>query len=133
MIDNFQEFFTLLRSIFTKETVNIAPRTGNFNYRLVLRYVSFYHPNLCVYIDGVLNSHDKETILVDPVLCYKTFKAVLPKLPYTKINFVKKGVTEVLKEKGITDEGLKHIADYMEISKREILLYISMLTWLKQS
>lgn len=127
MISSFPEFFTLLKSIFTKEPVSILPKEDNFNYRLALRYISFYHPNLCIYIDEVLNRHDKESMMTDPAICYKTFRAIIPKLPWIKIPFVRKGVTNILKEYNITDEEIKHLAELLECSKREVFLYIQML------
>ena len=124
---NWQQFFTLLRSIFTKEEFDIVPNDENFSLFLVNRYISFAHPNLCIYIDDVMNRYDKAQLMINPTLAYKTLRAVLPKLPYTKIKFIKKEVSEQAKNKGVSDEELKRIADLLEISKREVLLYNSLL------
>ena len=124
---NWGQFFTLLRSLFTKEVLDIEPTDENFALFLVNRYISFYHPNLCIYIDEVMNRYDKAQLLLDPALAYKTLRAVLPKLPYTKISYVKKVISERAQNTGITDEQLKHLADLLEVSKREILLYNSLI------
>lgn len=124
---NWAHFFILLRSLFTKEVVDIEPADENFPLFLVNRYISFYHPNLCIYIDEVMNRYDKAQLLLEPKLAYQTLRAILPKLPYSRISFVRKDVSEQAKNKNVSDEELKQIADLLEISKREVLLYNSLL------
>ena len=124
---NWQEFFILLRSLFTKEVVSINPTEENFPLFLVNRYISFYHPNLCIFVDDVLNRYDNVQSFLDPAAAYKTLRAVIPKLPYTKISYVKKCVSEHAKNKDVSNEQLKQLADLLEISKREVLSYLPLL------
>lgn len=120
------QFFNLLRSVFTKEEPEVEPTDDNFPIFLVNRYISFAHPNLCIYIDEMVNRNDKAQFLTDPKTAYYTLRAILPKLPYTRINYVKKTVSEQAHNKGVSDDQLKHLADLLEVSKREILLYTTL-------
>ena len=124
---NFQQFFILLKSLFTKEVVDIEPTDENFPLYLVNRYISFYHPNLCIFIDNTTNRYDNAQSFLDPAIAYKTLCAMLPKLPFTRIDYVKKRVSERAQNKGVTNEQLKQLADLLEISKREVLNYLSLL------
>lgn len=129
---NFQQFYPLLRSLFTKEDVGIEPTSDNFPLFLAMRNISFVHPNLCVFMDEVLNSFKKLQLFSDPVLAYNTLKSLLPKLPYNKIDYVKKPVTVSVRNKELTNEELQQLAGLLEVSKREVLLYISMMPCQKQ-
>ena len=121
------QFFNLLRSVFTKEDPGIEPTEDNFSLFLMNRYISFAHPNLCIYIDEMMNRNDKAQFLTNPKAAYNTLRAILPKLPYTRISYVKKIVSERAQNNGVTDEQLKQLADLLEISKREILLYTTLI------
>ena len=74
-----------------------------------------------------MNRTDKAQFLTDPKIAYYTLRSILPKLPYTKINYVKKYVSEQAQDKGVTDEQLRQLASLLEVSKREILLYTTLL------
>ena len=121
------QYFSLLKSVFTKEEPGVEPTDDNFPIFLVNRYISFAHPNLCIYIDEMVNRNDKAQFLTDSKTAYYTLRAILPKLPYTRINYVKKTVSERAQDIGITDEELKHLADLLEVSKREILMYTTLI------
>ena len=124
---NFQQFFALLRSIFTKEVLDIEPTDENFPLYLANRYISFFHPNLCIFIDDAMNRYDKAQLLLEPKLAYKTLRAIIPKLPYSRIDYVKKPASERVKNTSVSDEQLKQLADLLEISKREVLSYLTYL------
>lgn len=124
---NFAEFFILLRCLLTKEDLGIKPSDENFSTYLAMRYVSFVHPNMCVYVDEVVNDYKKYQMAADPKNGFEFLKAILPKLPYRKINYIKKPITTAVNKQEISDEELKHLAELLEISKREVLLYISII------
>ena len=82
---NFDEFFPLLKSIFTKKSCNITPTAENFNTYLATRYISFYHPSLCEILNESVNKFDINKIFDDPEDGFKFLKALIPKHPYKHI------------------------------------------------
>lgn len=117
---NFNEFFSLLKSIFTKEKCEIKPTEENFNVYMILRYISFYHPTICIYINETFNNYNVFSKFLSPEDAYKYLKAIIPKLPYTKISYIKKPTTQKLKKRNIDDSKIEKLASYFEISKREV-------------
>lgn len=117
---NFNEFFSLLKSIFTKERCEIKPTEENFNVYMILRYISFYHPTICIYINETFNNYNVFSKFLSPEDAYKYLKAIIPKLPYTKISYIKKPSTQKLKKRNIDDSKIEKLASYFEISKREV-------------
>lgn len=122
---DWNEFFTLLRSLFTKEEVEIVPTDKNFSPYLVNRYISFYHPNMLVFVANTINDTKKFLQSESSAIHYKTLKAILPKLPYYKIPYIKKPVSNKLKFNEDTNNDVRRLARYMEISQREVLNYIA--------
>lgn len=123
--DDWSEFFALLKSLFTKEAVDIKPTDKNFNPYLVRRYVSFYHPMMLDFMALTVNDTKVFNMNDDPEVFYKSLKAMMPKLPFTKINYIKKPVSNKLKSDDDLNDKVTHIASYMEISRREVLDYIA--------
>lgn len=117
---NFNEFFSLLKSIFTKEKCEIKPTEENFNVYMILRYISFYHPTICIYINETFNNYNVFSKFLSPEDVYKYLKAIIPKLPYTKISYIKKPTTQKLKKRNIDNSKIEKLASYFEISKREV-------------
>ena len=117
---NFDEFFPLLKSIFTKKCVNIIPTAENFNTYLAIRYISFYHPSLCEVLNETLNRYKINAGFNTPEDGYKFLMALIPKLPYKHIKYEKKQAIANQRKKDISDETIKKLADYLEISQREI-------------
>lgn len=113
--------YVLLESLFTKADVDISPNESNFPVYLINRYISFYHPNLCIFIDDAMNKLQKLDLLSDSLLAYKTYKAIIPKLPYHKIEYVKKPVSNTASKYQFNDTELSTLANLLEISKREVL------------
>ena len=117
---NFDEFFPLLKSIFTKDDCDIVPCAENFNVYLAARYISFYHPSLCEVLNESINKYKINAMFNEPEDGYKFLKGLIPKLPYRHIKYVKKESVKKQREKEIPDEVIAKIANYLEISQREV-------------
>lgn len=117
---NFDEFFPLLKSIFTKKSCNITPTADNFNVYLAVRYISFYHPSLCEILNESVNKFKINSMFNEPDEGYKFLKALIPKLPYKHIKYIKKESVKNQRDKNITDETVTKLANYLEISSREV-------------
>ena len=117
---NFDEFFPLLKSIFTKKCCNINPTADNFNTYLAVRYISFYHPSLCELLNESVNKFKINSMFNEAEDGYNFLKALIPKLPYKHINYIKKESVKNLRDKNIPDETVTKLANYLEVSQREI-------------
>ncbi len=117
---NFDEFFPLLKSIFTKEKCDITPSLENFNVYLATRYISFYHPSLCEILNESINNFNINKMFTNPEDGYKFLKALIPKLPYKHIKYIKKESVKNQRDNHISDDIIKKIANYFEISEREV-------------
>lgn len=120
MYMNFDEFFPLLKSIFTKKRVNIIPTAENFNTYLATRYISFYHPNLCEILNESINKYKINVNFNEAEDGYNFLMALIPKLPYKHIKYEKKQSVNNQRNKHISDETITKLADYFEISQREV-------------
>lgn len=120
IIMNFDEFFPLLKSIFTKNECSIVPSADNFNTYLAARYVSFYHPSLNELLNETLNNYKINQLFLNPEDGYKFLKGLIPKLPYKHIKYIKKENVQKQREMNISDESIKKIASYLELSQREV-------------
>jgi hypothetical protein len=117
---NFDEFFPLLKSLFTKKQCDITPTSENFNTFLATRYLSFYHPSLCEILNESINKFKINAMFNDPQEGYNFLKALIPKLPYKHIKYIKKEAVKKQREKAIPDESISKLANYLEISTREV-------------
>lgn len=117
---NFDEFFPLLKSIFTKKKCDITPCADNFNTYLATRYISFYHPSLCEILNESINKFDINKIFNDSEEGYKFLMALIPKLPYKHIKYIKKESVKKQQDNHIDDMAIAKIANYLEISQREV-------------
>lgn len=88
---------------------------------LINRYVSMYSPEMCEYINFMLNENNK--INLTPMELYKLFHTIIPKLRYKKIAYIKKSAknTDTLtkKEQELQDK-IKCIAYNKELSIKEV-------------
>lgn len=123
--NDWQDFFVLLRSLFTKEETDIKPTDRNFNPYLVRRYISFYHPAMLEFMVTTINDTSKFNQIYDSEIFYKSLKAMMPRLPFNKITYIKKPVSTKLKPDDDLNDKVARIANYMEISRREVLEYIA--------
>ena len=117
---NFDEFFPLLKSIFTKNNCNIMPTAENFNTYLAVRYISFYHPSLCEILNESINKFKINSMFNDAEDGYNFLKALIPKLPYKHIKYIKKESVQNQRNKNISDEVIAKIANHLEVSRREV-------------
>lgn len=117
---NFDEFYPLLKSIFTKKDCGIVPYADNFNVYLATRYISFYHPGLCDLLNESINKFKINALYNDPEEGYKFLKGLIPKLPYKHIKYIKKESVKKQREQNIPDETIEKLANYLEISQREV-------------
>lgn len=117
---NFDEFFPLLKSIFTKKQCNILPTAENFNTYLATRYISFYHPSLCELLNESINKYKINAAFNEAEDGYKFLMGLIPKLPYKHINYEKKQAVKQQRDKHISDETVTRLARYFELSEREI-------------
>lgn len=122
---NFDEFFPLLKSIFTKKECDIAPCQENFNVYLATRYISFYHPSLCEVLNESINKFKINAMFNNPEEGYRFLKALIPKLPYKHIKYIKKEAVKSQRDKQISDDTIIKIANYFEISQREVRSILS--------
>lgn len=119
-MNNFDEFFPLLKSIFTKKKCDIVPCADNFNVYLATRYISFYHPSLCEILNESINKFDINKMFNEPEDGYKFLMALIPKLQYKHIKYIKKESVKKQRENHIDDAVIAKIANYLEISQREV-------------
>lgn len=96
------------------------PTAENFNVYLATRYISFYHPSLCEALNETINKYKINANFNDPEDGYKFLMGLIPKLPYKHIKYEKKQSVMHQREKNISDETVKKLADYLELSQREI-------------
>lgn len=117
---NFKEFYKLLDGAISKEHVDIVASQDNYNSFLLNRYLSFYHPEITIYIAKTAN---KVNWLPDGDIdsaAWQGIRALLPKLPKTFIKYVKKPAVIAAQELDISEEQIAEEAMFNECSKREI-------------
>lgn len=117
---NFEEFYPILKSIFTKEDCKLEISQENFNLYLATRYISFYHPSLCELLNQSINNFKINSKFNEPEEGYKFLKAIMPKLPYKRINYIKKESVKNQRDNNISDDVIARLANYFEVSRREI-------------
>ena len=96
------------------------PCADNFNVYLATRYISFYHPSLCELLNESINKFKINSMFNEPEEGYKFLKALIPKLPFKHIKYIKKESVKNLQDKNISNEIVVKIANYLEISQREV-------------
>lgn len=117
---NFPEFYKVLKHIMTKEELDIQINEDNFNLFMILRYLSFYHPNICKLINETVNKYDIQSAYLKAEDGYNLIYNMIPKLPYKFIKYVKKPSVKNLRDKEISDEDVENLARLFEVSTREV-------------
>jgi hypothetical protein len=117
---NFDEFFLLLKSILDKSESGVQPSNENFSLYLATRYLSFYHPGLCDLLNESVNKFKINSKFATPEDGFNFLKALLPKLKYKHIKYIKKQAVKNQRDKNISDETVTKLANYLEISRREV-------------
>lgn len=87
---DFKEFYKLLDVALTKEKTDITPSEENYNNYIFNRYLSFYHPEIAIYITKTSNRINWLPHGDNEEMSWKGIRALLPKLPKTFIQYVKK-------------------------------------------
>lgn len=113
-----ETIFDFLNSIlFSKKNIVVGEENKN-NYTpfLINRWLSFYSKDIC----NVINQSVNKFTNLDRNEQYIFLKNMLPKLPYKKLEYIKKKKYE----KNQVDHQIDLLAKNLEISKREINQYI---------
>jgi hypothetical protein len=118
---DFKEFYKLLDEVITKESSGIIPTKENFDSFLFNRYLSFYHPEIAVFLSKTANRVNWVVDSDEPQSAFNCLLGIFPKLPKRFIDYVKKTITDELKELKVKDEDIWIEARMNECSKREIL------------
>lgn len=121
---NFDEFFKLLTAAYTKQDARVTPNEDNFLPFIANRYLSMYSPQMCIFVNATLNDYNLIQNLGDYDALYKTYVAVLPKLPYKRLEYIKRPVSKAQSENKVSEEDIKQLASLLEISTREIRIYL---------
>lgn len=114
---DFKEFYQLLNEAITKDKSNVTPSDENFNIYLMNRYLSFYHSEIAIHIAKTTN---RLGFIPDDEDAYYCIKGILPKLPKSFINYVKKPAVLAAQECDFDEEEIYNEARLHECSKREI-------------
>ena len=117
---NFKEFYALLDGIRTKEKTDIVPSEANFSLFMANRYLSFLLPEICKMLAQTTNMMGFVRDAQDYDSVYETFCAIIPKLPRTRIAYVRKPVTEAQIESGLDDDDVKALARHYELGTEEV-------------
>lgn len=116
----FDQFHQHLASIAFKRPHLEVASSENFSYYLMCRYLSMLpDPNITTYINEVCNNNDLSMWLENEEEAFNYLEAIMPRLPWTKIEYIKKKSTEEFIKSGYSEEEVANVADYFEISKRE--------------
>lgn len=124
----FDEFYKLLREVLDKVSCGVEPTHDNFNMFLANRYLSFYHPEMAKLINETSNKLDISTEHNLGESAFDYLCAVVPKVKYKFIKYIKKPAVENQHNKSISDEEIAEMAAIKEISTREVrnnLLFLS--------
>lgn len=117
---NFKEFYKLLDGALTKEKTEITPSEENYNTYIFNRYLSFYHPEITIYLAKTSNRVNWLPCGEDEEMSWKGIRALLPKLPKSFIQYVKKPAVVATQELNVSEDFIKEEAMFNECSKREI-------------
>lgn len=118
--------FDYINSIlFSKKKIDINIEDNSFILYLFNRWASMYSPELCYYVNEVLN---KRIYNLFPTIVeqYNYVYNVIPKLKYNKINYIKKSIKQEKKPKLNEINLIKEYANNYELSQREIEMYLNM-------
>lgn len=124
---NFDEFNILLRSLFTKEEVSIVPTMYNFDVFMLNRYISMVNTTFCKFINQILNNYELVAGIEDKNDLYKTYKAVLPKMDKVRFPYLKRKTSKRENRKEVNNEDILQYANLLEISTREVRMYLKLL------
>lgn len=113
--------FDIIQSLlFNKKRLDVSDSDAFVPY-MVQRWISMYSPPLAQIVNQTTNRYYQG--YVDNQMWYDTLFTVLPKVPFRKINYVKK---EKVSKKKVEDnsESIAFLANVSNLSIREITDYI---------
>ena len=114
---NFPEFYRLLDEILTKRPCGVAPTEDNFDAYLMNRYVSFYDPSMAALVNSTSNRLGFfECCGGDPAAEFRLLKAVVPRVPRRRVNYV----SRKREEAKAPDPALAEYALAFGLSLREV-------------
>ena len=117
---DFKEFYKLLNGAITKEEIDVVPTSENFNTFLFNRYLSFYHPEITIHVAKTSNKLGFLPDDGDEEIAWKTIRAILPKLPNTFIQYIKKPAVVAAQNCDFDEDQIFIESKFNECSKREI-------------
>lgn len=117
---DFKEFYKLIDGALTKEKTDVIPSSENYANFIFNRYLSFYHPQIAIYIAKTSNRTNWLPCSDEEQMSWLGMKALLPKLPKAFIQYVKKPSVVAAQELNVSEEVIKEEAMFNECSKREI-------------
>ena len=105
--------------LFSKKKLNtINEGETQFSLYMLNRWCSMYSPDIAQIINETTNRYTKAVTLKQDQ--YEFSYNILPKCKKRKIDYLKKNKIEKIKE----DEDIKNYSKLLEISEREVSLYI---------
>lgn len=111
--------FDYLNSIlYTKRKIELnCDEESQFNSFMCNRWISFYSPELCSFINETGNKH--VTLFQSKQEQFDYYFNLLPTLKFKKINYIKKVKKEEEKEETLVPEFIskKEYLEYVELSK----------------
>lgn len=111
--------FDYLNSIlYTKNRIELnCDEESQFNSFMCNRWISFYSPELCSFINETGNKH--ATLFQSKQEQFNYYFNLLPTLKFKKINYIKKVKKEEEKEEILVPEFIskKEYLEYVELSK----------------
>lgn len=122
---DFKEFYKLLDEAITKESSGVIPSDENYNQFIFNRYLSFYHPQIAIFLSKTSNRTNWIPEGDDEEMSFKCLRSILPKLPKKFIQYIKKPAINFDDELEISDEVIKEEAAFLECSKREIRILLA--------
>lgn len=110
--------FDYLKNILYSKKPELLEEENDFVPFLVQRWLSMHSPEVTYILNETTNRY--WMALADKQDWYNAFMASLPRAKFRKINYIKKAKSENSKD----DDTVKLIAKNMEISEREVRLYL---------
>lgn len=110
--------FDYLKNILHKKQPDILEEDNDFVPFLIQRWLTMYSPEMAYVINETTNKY--WVAYRNKQEWYDAFISMTPKVSFRKLNYIKKGKEQNSKE----EDMIKAIARNMEISQREVKLYL---------
>jgi hypothetical protein len=110
--------FDYLKNILYSKQPELLEEENDFVPFLIQRWLSMHSPEVTYILNETTNRY--WMALADKQDWYNAFMTSLPRVKFRKLNYIKKAKAENSKD----DDTVKLIAKNMEISEREVRLYL---------